>query len=80
MRNTEKVTAAAIQGRTLKAAALSCDGQGIYSYAELIAKQTGPKEWNVIPAGLFSVTTSKHCNGVANELRMHGMTVTRNEN
>lgn len=77
MRNTEKVAEAAVNGKSLKAAALSTNPGVIMSYREVIGTKTGPNSWNVIPAGGFSVTTSKHCNGVANELRRRGMTVTR---
>lgn len=78
MRNTESVTNAALAGKTFKASALSTNGSGeIYSYRMLIAKKTGFDSWEVMAAGGVSVTTSKHCNGVARELHLRGQKVTR---
>lgn len=78
MRNTETVSKAAVEGKAFKAGALSSDAKGnIYSYRERIATRTGFTTWNVQPAGLHSTTTSKHCNGVANELHKRGFKITR---
>lgn len=78
MRNFVKIVMRALAGEPAKAGALSCEENGvIYSYGEVIAERTGPKSWLVQAAGLRSVTTSKHCNGVARELVKQGFAVTR---
>lgn len=77
MRNTESVANAAVAGKTFKASALSTAPGVILSYNAIIATKTGFDSWNVIPAGGYSVTTSKHCNGIARELHLRGMKVTR---
>lgn len=79
MRNTETITNAVLRGTPKRAGALSTDGRTISSYAMVIARQTGFDSWEVVEAGARSVTTSRHCNGVAEELRRHGKTVFRVE-
>ena len=77
MRNTESVANAAVEGRTFKASALSTAPGVIMSYKLIIGERTGPNSWKVLPAGGMSQTTTKHCNGIANELAKRGCSVTR---
>lgn len=78
MRNTETVTAAATKYQAKKAGALRSETDGnVFSYKVLIAEKVGPLAYNVLKAGGYSATTSKHCNGVARELHLLGYSVER---
>lgn len=77
MTNIEKVANAAVANESLKASALSTNPGVIMSYKLIIAERLGEGFWSVLPAGGYSVTTSKHCNGIARELQRRGQTVTR---
>lgn len=78
MRNTESITVAAANYQAKKAGELRSEKNGnVYSYKVLIAEKVGPLAYNVLKAGGYSVTTSKHCNGVAKELHLLGYKVTR---